>query len=218
MDGSDHVLVSSANIKKVEDLKGKIIGISSFGGAPHNQSVMILRKYGMNPDKDVTFLQIGGGATRYTALESGSIHATMLVPPLNKVAREKGFNELLYFNEIMRVPLSGLSVHLDKIKESPDEIVKVIKALLISMDYVRANKSEILGFLEKSWGIKNPGVREGFYTDMAALYSRTGIVADELIRNVFRFVQETRKTQDTFSPADITDWSFARKANEQLRR
>jgi hypothetical protein len=111
-----------------------------------------------------------------------------------------------------------LSVHLDKIKESPDEIVKVIKALLISMDYVRANKSEILGFLEKSWGIKNPGVREGFYTDMAALYSRTGIVADELIRNVFRFVQETRKTQDTFSPADITDWSFARKANEQLRR
>jgi hypothetical protein len=53
---------------------------------------------------------------------------------------------------------------------------------------------------------------------MAALYSRTGIVSDELIRNVFRFVQETRKTQDAFSPADITDWSFARKANEQLKQ
>jgi hypothetical protein len=53
---------------------------------------------------------------------------------------------------------------------------------------------------------------------MAALYSRTGIVSDELIRNVFRFVQETRKTQDAFSPADITDWSFARKANEQMKR
>jgi ABC-type nitrate/sulfonate/bicarbonate transport system substrate-binding protein len=218
MDGSDHVLVANPNIKRVEDLKGKTIGISSFGGAPHNESVMILRKYGLNPDKDVTFLQIGGGATRYTALESGAIHATMLVPPLNKVAREKGFNELLYFNEIMRVPLSGLSVHVDKIKENPDEIVKMIRALLISMDYIRANKSEILTFLEKSWGVKNPGVREGFYTDMAALYSRTGIVTDELIRNVFRFVQETRKTQDSFSPADVTDWSFARKANEQLKR
>ena len=43
----------------------------------------------------------------------------MLVPPLNKVAREKGFNELLYFNEIMRVSLSGLSVHVDQIKENP---------------------------------------------------------------------------------------------------
>ena len=218
MEGSDHVLVSNANIKRVEDLKGKTIGISSFGGAPHNQSVMILRKYGLNPDKDVTFLQIGGGATRYTALESGSIQATMLVPPLNKVAREKGFNELLLFNEIMRVPLSGLAVHIDKLKENPAEVVKMIRALLISMDYIKANKSEILGFLEKSWGIKNPGVREGFYTDMVAIYSRTGIVSDELIRNVFRFVQETRKTQDTFSPADITDWSFAKKANEQLKR
>ena len=106
MDGLDQVLVASPSIKRVEDLKGKNIGISSFGGAPHNKMVMILRKYNMNPDKDVTFLQIGGGTTRYTALESGSIHATMSVPPMNKVAREKGFNELLAFNEIMKFPLS----------------------------------------------------------------------------------------------------------------
>jgi ABC-type nitrate/sulfonate/bicarbonate transport system substrate-binding protein len=218
MDGLDHVLVAAPNIKRVEDLRGKNIGISSFGGAPHNQMVMILRKYGMNPDKDVTFLQIGGGATRYTALESGSIQATMLVPPMNKVAREKGFNELLYFNEIMKVPLSGLAVHVDKIKETPEEIVKVIKALLISVDFIRNNKAEILGFLEKSWGIKNPAVREGFYGDMLGLYSHTGIVSDETIANVVRFTQATRKTQESIAVADITDWTFAKKANEELKR
>ena len=86
MDRSDHVFVAVPSIKRVEDLKGKRIGIITFGGTPHNQTVIILRKYGVNPDKDVTFLQIGG-ASRYTALETGSIHATML-PPLNKVARE----------------------------------------------------------------------------------------------------------------------------------
>jgi ABC-type nitrate/sulfonate/bicarbonate transport system substrate-binding protein len=218
MDGLDHVLVAAPNIKRVEDLKGKNIGISSFGGAPHNQMVMILRKYNMNPDRDVTFLQIGGGATRYTALESGSIHATMLVPPMNKVAREKGFNELLYFNEIMKVPLSGLSVHVDKIKESPQEIVKVIKALLTSVDFIRTNKSEILEFLDKSWGIKNPAVREGFYGDMLGRYTRTGIVSDETVANVVRFTQATRKTQENISVSDITDWTFAKKANEELKR
>jgi ABC-type nitrate/sulfonate/bicarbonate transport system substrate-binding protein len=218
MDGSDHALVAAPSIKRVEDLKGKRIGISSFGGAPHNQTVIILRKYGLNPDKDVTFLQIGGGASRYMSLESGSIHATMLVPPLNKVAREKGFNELLFFNEVMRVPLSGISVHVDKIKESPDEIVKVIRALLASMEFIRSNKIEILAFLEKAWGIRSPAVREGFYADMVELFSRTGIVADDLIRNAVRFVQETRKTQENIAIADITDWSFAKKANEQLKR
>jgi len=218
MDGSDHVLVAHSSIKRVEDLKGKRIGISSFGGAPHNQTAIILRKFNMNPEKDVTFLQIGGGASRYTALESGSIHATMLVPPLNKVAREKGFNELLFFNEVMRVPLSGLSVHVDKLKENPDEIVKVIKALLASMDFIRANRAEILTFLEKAWGIKSAVVREGFYADMVEIFSRTGIAGDELIRNVVRFVQETRKTQESIAIADITDWTLARKANEQLKR
>ena len=218
MDGLDHVLVASPSIKRVEDLRGKNIEISSFGGAPHNQMVMILRKYNMNPDKDVTFLQIGGGATRYTALESGSIHATMLVPPMNKVAREKGFNELLAFNEIMKVPLSGLAVHVDKIRETPDQIVRVIKALLTSIEFIRTNKAEILGFLEKNWGIKNPAVREGFYGDMLGRYSRTGIVSDETIANVVRFTQATRKTQENISLSDITDWTFAKKANEELKR
>jgi ABC-type nitrate/sulfonate/bicarbonate transport system substrate-binding protein len=218
MDGSDHALVSTSWIKRVEDLKGKRIGISSFGGAPHNQTAIILRKFGLNPEKDVTFLQIGGGTARYMALESGSIQATMLVPPLNKVAKEKGYNELLFFNDVMRVPLSGLSVHVDKIKEKPDEIVKMIKAILGSIDYIRANKAEILAFLENAWGIKSATVREGFYADMVEIYSRTGIVSDESIQNVVRFVQETRKTQENIAIADITDWSFAKKANEQLKR
>ncbi|HEY7164817.1 MAG TPA: ABC transporter substrate-binding protein [Candidatus Binatia bacterium] len=218
MEGLDHVLVTAPNIKRVEDLRGKTLGISSFGGAPHNELVMILRKYGLNPDKDVTFLQIGGGATRYISLESGSIQGTMLVSPLNKIAREKGFNELVYFNEILRVPLSGLAVHVDKIKESPEEIIKVIKALLTSIEFIRTNKAEILAFLDMNWGVKNPAVREGFYNDMLSLYCRTGIVSDDTINNIVRFTQATRKTQENISVSEITDWSFAKKANEELKR
>ncbi|MGZ8467143.1 MAG: ABC transporter substrate-binding protein, partial [Candidatus Binatia bacterium] len=64
MDGADHFLVTSPSIKRVEDLKGKTFGISSFGGTPHSEAIMILRKFGMNPEKDVTFLQIGGSSSR----------------------------------------------------------------------------------------------------------------------------------------------------------
>jgi hypothetical protein len=53
---------------------------------------------------------------------------------------------------------------------------------------------------------------------MVELFSRTGIASDDLIRNVVRFVQETRKTQESITIADITDWSFAKKAGEQLKR
>ena len=110
MDGSDHFLVTSANIKRVEDLKGKKFGISSFGGTPHSEAIMILRKFGMNPEKDVTFLQIGGSSSRYAALESGSIDAAMLVPPFNNFGVKRGFHQLVSFNDIMRIQIGRAHV------------------------------------------------------------------------------------------------------------
>jgi NitT/TauT family transport system substrate-binding protein len=217
MDGSDHYLVASPNVKRVEDLKGKNFGISSFGGTPHSEAIMILRKHGMSPDKDVTFLQIGGSASRFAALESGAIQAAMLVPPFNNFATKRGFHQLMSFNEIMNIPLGGLAVHTQKMKERPDEIVKMIRAVLKATDYIRTRKSEILSFLEIKWGIKEPDVRESIYRDMAVLFSRDGVASDETMKNVVQLVRDTRKSKDDKTLADIFDWSFAKKAQAELK-
>jgi NitT/TauT family transport system substrate-binding protein len=217
MDGSDHYLVTSSNIKRVEDLKGKKFGISSFGGTPHSEAIMILRKYGMNPEKDVTFLQIGGSSTRYAALDSGSIDAAMLVPPFNKLANKRGFNEILSFNEIMQIPLGGLTVHTQRIKEKPEESVKMIKAMLKGVDYIRNNQSEMLSIMATRWGIKEADVREGIYRDIVGIYTRTGVASDETMKNVLQLVRETRKSKDDLGVSDIVDWSFAKKAQAELK-
>ena len=219
MDGSDHVLVTSPDIKRVEDLKGKIIGISSFGGTPHSEVLMILRKHGLNPDRDVTFMQIGGSSSRYAALESNSIHAAMLVPPFNKIGRKsRGFNELVAINDVVKIPFGGVGVHVDKMREKPQEIVKIIKAILKSIDFIWERKNEILSFMEKSWGIKDPEMRDEIYRDVVVLYSRTGIASDEMMKNVIQMVQETRKTAANIPLSNIVDWSFAKKASEELKR
>jgi NitT/TauT family transport system substrate-binding protein len=217
MDGSDHYLVTSPNIKRVEDLKGKKFGISSFGGTPHSEAVMILRKYGMNPEKDVTFLQIGGSSSRYAALDSGSIDAAMLVPPFNKLAAKRGFNEILSFNEIMSIPLGGLTVHTQRMKEKPDEIVRMIKAMLKGVDYIRNNQAEILSIMASKWGIKEADVREGIYRDIVGIYTRNGVASDETMKNVIQLVRDTRKSKDDLGLSDVVDWSFAKKAQAELK-
>ena len=216
MDGSDHYLVTSANIKRVEDLKGKNFGISSFGGTPHSEAIMILRKHGMT-EKDVTFLQIGGSASRFTAMESGAVQAAMLVPPFNNFAIKRGFNQLMSFNEIMSIPLGGLAVHTQRMKEKPDEIVKMIKAVLKATDYIRTRKADILAFLEAKWGIKEADVRESIYRDMVGLFSRDGVASDETMKNVVHLVRDTRKSKDDKKMEDIFDWSFAKKAQAELK-
>lgn len=218
MDGSDHVLVTSQKIKRVEDLRGKIIGISSFGGTPHSEAVMILKKYGMNPEKDVTFVQVGGSSRRYEALESGAIHAAMLVPPFNKIGRKRGFNELLSFNDIARIPLGGIAVHVDKMREAPGEVIRIIKAVLKSIDYIHDRKTDILALMEKDWGIKEADVREGIYQDIIGLFSRTGIASDQMMENVIRMTLETRENKGDVPLSRIVDWSLARKANAELNR
>ena len=217
MDGSDHYLVTSPNIKRVEDLKGKKFGISSFGGTPHSEAVMILRKYGMNPEKDVTFLQIGGSSSRYAALDSGSIDAAMLVPPFNKLAAKRGFNEILSFNEIMSIPLGGLTVHTQRMKEKPDEIVRMIKAMLKGVNYIRNNQAEILSIMASKWGIKEADVREGIYRDIVGIYTRNGVASDETMKNVIQLVRDTRKAKDDLGLSDVVDWSFAKKAQMELK-
>jgi ABC-type nitrate/sulfonate/bicarbonate transport system substrate-binding protein len=217
MDGSDHYLVTSPNIKRVEDLKGKNFGISSFGGTPHSEAIMILRKHGMNPEKDVTFLQIGGSATRFAAMESGAVQAAMLVPPFSNFATKRGFNQLMSFNEIMNIPLGGLAVHTQRMKEKPDEIVKMIKAVLKATDYIRTRKPEILSFVETKWGIKEADVRESIYKDMVGLFSRDGMASEETMKNVVQLVRDTRKSKDDKTMADIFDWSFAKKAQAELK-
>lgn len=217
MDGSDHYLVTSPTAKRVEDLKGKIFGISSFGGTPHSEAIVILRKYGLNPEKDVTFLQVGGSASRYTALESGAIQAAMLVPPFNVFARKRGFNQLLGFNDVMNIPLGGLTVHTQRIKEKPGEIVKMIKAVLRATDYIRTHKAEIVSYMGAKWGIKDAEVRDNIYRDIAGLYSRTGILPGETMKNVIQLVRETRKSKDHVPLSDIVDWSFAKRAQAELK-
>src|ERR1051325_5507581 len=217
MDGSDHYLVTAPHIKRVEDLKGKKFGISSFGGTPHSEAIMILRKYGLNPDKDVTFLQIGGSSARYTALDSGSIDAAMLVPPFNNFGVKRGFHQLVSFNDIMRIPLGGLAVHIQKMKERPDEIVKMIKAVLKATEYIRTRKADIVNLIESQWGIKEPDIRESIYRDMVGLFSRDGVASEETMKNVVQLVRDTRKSKDDKTLSDIFDWSFAKKAQAELK-
>jgi hypothetical protein len=141
----------------------------------------------------------------------------MLVPPFNKLEKKRGFNELLSFNEVMSIPLGGLAVHTQRLKEKPDEIVKMIKAMLKAIDYIKTRKTDILSMMDTKWGIKDAEIREGIYRDIIGLYSHNGIASDETMKNVIQLVRDTRKSKEEVVLSNVVDWSFAKKAQEELK-
>ncbi|HET9880157.1 MAG TPA: hypothetical protein VFS81_00245, partial [Candidatus Binatia bacterium] len=113
--------------------------------------------------------------------------------------------------------LGGLTVHTQRMKEKHDEIVKMIKAMLKGVNYIRDNQSEILALMASKWGIKEADVREGIYRDIVGIYTRNGIASDETMKNVIQLVRDTRKSKDDLGLSDIVDWSFAKKAQAELK-
>jgi NitT/TauT family transport system substrate-binding protein len=103
-----YFLTAKPQIHSVQELKGKIIGISSFGGATEVSIRLGLRHYGLDAGRDVTMILIGTENVRVVALASGSIDATVAVPPSHVLLKQKGFNLLLSLADVADLPANGL--------------------------------------------------------------------------------------------------------------
>src|ERR1041384_4652201 len=93
-------LISLPEIKKVDQLVGGKVAISRFGSATVVSVKMALAKVGLNPEKDVTILQIGTQTARFAALQSKNVQATIITPPFTLTARKMGYNTLIDRSEL----------------------------------------------------------------------------------------------------------------------
>ena len=139
----DHLLfrlVARADIKTAAELKGKRFGTSRFGAALDRAARLLLPKLGVNPDKDVIFVQVGSEATLLTALLGKAVDATLLQPPRFKKAVEAGMNVLANLEE-MNIPFqhTGLVTTQKFIAKNPDIARRVVKSFVDGIHLMRTN-------------------------------------------------------------------------------
>ena len=84
-------LVAAASIRQISDLKGKRFGIARMGAADQTAALLVLPRFGIQPEKDMNLIAVGAVPSRFAALVSGSIAATLLIPPETTKAKELGF-------------------------------------------------------------------------------------------------------------------------------
>ena len=123
-------LVTRPELKTFNDLKGKVMGTTSFGGVQHTAGLRMLRKGGLNPEKDVTVILAGDTQTQFQSLASGAIHMAILSPPTVIVARDK-FKLNILANAVDEFPSffqSGLAVSEKTFAERKDLVKSVLRA------------------------------------------------------------------------------------------
>jgi len=94
-------LIAKPGIRSVEELKGKVLGISSFGASTDTYARALLRQYKLTPNQDVKIIALGGGTNRIAAMESGAIDAALIEAPYNVMLERKGFRKILFVGDVI---------------------------------------------------------------------------------------------------------------------
>ena len=128
MPGVVQALMVRPDIKRDEDLKGKIIGVTTFGSLSDFLVRHLAKKKGLNPDKDFALLQVGGDADRLIALRQGKIPAATLGHPAFVLAQRAGFHVLWDFFKEVDYPWSEIATSRAQIERDRDLILRYMRA------------------------------------------------------------------------------------------
>ena len=152
-------LVGHPEIKTIQQLKGKFIGISSRGGAVDLLTQLILTKNGVTPNKDATLLVIGTPEELALALRTGRIAACLLTPPRQLILYREGFSKLAYSGDYLTAyPSGGIGATDEKIKTNPAEVLAFVRASLRGLQYYTQNRADSIEMLSRHLGIKDPSL------------------------------------------------------------
>jgi NitT/TauT family transport system substrate-binding protein len=151
-------------IKSVEQLKGKKIGISRFGSSTDISARYALRKFNIDPQKDVTILQMGAMSSIMGGLQNGSIDAGLVSPPTQFAVDKMGFREIVNITDMdLAFPNPSLVAQGDIIKKKPDLIHRFMRAYVRGIHRARIDKDLTLKSIAKYSKIEDPVVLNKSY-------------------------------------------------------
>ncbi|MBI2365692.1 MAG: ABC transporter substrate-binding protein [Deltaproteobacteria bacterium] len=128
-------------IKTIEALKGKKIGVTRFGSATDIAARYALRKHNLDPQKDVNILQMGAMSSIMGGLQGGSIDAGLVSPPTLFAVEKFGFKELVNVTDMdIAFPNPSLVVQGDIMKKKPDLVDKFLRAYARAIHRARTDR------------------------------------------------------------------------------
>lgn len=207
-------LVSRPELRTFGDLKGKVMGTTTIGGSQHTAGIRMLRRAGLNPEKDVTTVIGGDVPAQLQGLVNGSIQVGILSPPIVIVARDKyKMNVLASAIDEFSSLQNGLAV-LDKNVRDP-LVKKILRARAKGNRYFHQNEKGTAEVLAKYLNVDMNTALETYRLSRAA-FTNNGIPNDGEIAEHLKGDQEILGLKEPIAPAKIFDFTLQREVNQEL--
>lgn len=165
-------IVSLANITTVEQLKGKTAGVNRLGSTSDMGLRLALRKLGIDPEKDVKIIPAGGNPERFAALSKGITQFTIMPEPFVREAERLGFRKLFSINTL-KIPFwwNGILTREAIVKTKRPLMLKLARAMVESIHYLKTNKEGAKALFRKNLGIADPEALERAYNAYIPIFN-----------------------------------------------
>ena len=214
MPGVIQSLVVRSDIKRSEDLKGKTIGVTTFGSLTDFLVKYLARQRGLNPDKDFALLQIGSDSDRFLALQQGRIHAATLSHPNSIFAQRAGFQVLWDFFKEVDYPWSEIATTRTHIKQDRDLVMRYMRAHIEGI--ARFKREPDLGkrVIKKMLRLDD----ESLAQESWELFAKHRLAAPypniKGLKTSYEYVAETRPDVWKHKPEEFVDSSFVEELDK----
>jgi ABC-type nitrate/sulfonate/bicarbonate transport system substrate-binding protein len=197
-------------IKNVESLRGKKIGITRFGSAPDISVRYALRKFNINPEKDLTLIQLGFMATVAAGLQGGSIDGGVVSPPTQFAVDKAGFRELINITDMnFAFPNPALVAVGSIIKNKPDVINRFIRAYVRGIHRARTDREFTYKSMAHYTKIQDVDVlRRAYDLYTQKVLERTPSVNMAGVQNVLEDLAKSIPAARTAKPEQFVDTRF----------
>lgn len=207
-----YYLVAAKEISQVDQLRGKRIGISRFGSSGHAAAVYALRRFNLEPGRDVALMQIGGGAERIAAMQANAVQGTLLTSPQELLAKKMGFNVLADLAQI-GIPFlhSAVVTRDDVIAQQPELLTNFARATLEGLHFVKTKPRETLKIFQKYFRTNDMEALQDAYDEYARQLQRVPYVEAKAMQTVLQTIGESQPAALKAKPEQFIDHSTLQK-------
>ncbi len=197
------------SIKKPEDLKGKAIGITRYASSTDFSIRYLVKKWGMEPDRDVKILQMGGQPEIVAGMQAGIVQGGVLSSPADFKAKKAGFQLLVDFKNVgLDYPTVSLVSTRSYIKKDPATVKRFLMAYSEGVERLYRDNEFAMKVIGKYTRTEDREALESAYAFATTFVERPPRLPYKAIETILAQIAETDPKVKTRKAEEFIDATF----------
>jgi NitT/TauT family transport system substrate-binding protein len=208
-------LVSRPEYATLAQLRGRTVGITTFGGTVDVMTRLIFKSAGMDSEHDVQLLQTGDAPVLYEALRRGQVEAALVPLPFPLLARADAYRLLVNAADSVSMPTTGIGVMQPRLDAQRDQVKRVAKSQIQAVRHIHTRPDDAIRLSAELFDMDPDTARQAFELFLPAI-SPDGTVERGGVDTVVDAELEAGKELPRLTFEQLVDASLAAEAQREL--